>query len=156
MFWKWFWRFWVFLLIVGIFAGGGIAIYKAGYTYGYTTGIWAGDADADVVTPQFYAHPRILHGGYARPMMFFPFFGLLFGFFLLLVVIGGFRRLAYHKMWHSKTMNAEGAPPHSGYWHHPYWHHRDHRCGPPWNWDEKQKADAVGKTEESGEAESEG
>jgi len=32
MFWKWFWKFLAFLLVLTIVVGGGAALYKAGFS----------------------------------------------------------------------------------------------------------------------------
>jgi|SaaInl8_200m_RNA_FD_contig_21_142483_length_601_multi_11_in_0_out_0_1 hypothetical protein len=140
---KWLWRFLALLVIIGIFTGGGAAIYHKGYTYGYTAGAWAADSDANAenLAPRGFQHPGMMPYGYHRPH--FSFFGLFFALFFFFLIFGGFKRMAFHRMWHHKM------GPHSKGWHqHGPW------SGPPWAENEKPM-DKENPTSDEADSESE-
>ena len=115
MFWKWFWKVIAILLVLAIFVGGGIAIYKIGFTHGAAADLWTSEEGGFIHPPGgHYFTP------YARPRMFFPGFGLFLGFLLVMFLFGGIGRMIRHRYWRK-----QGMPPYKG----PYPTH----CGPGWH-----------------------
>jgi hypothetical protein len=120
MFWKWLWKALAVLLVLAIFVGSGIAIYRAGYAQGVTTAVWTAEGEEGVHPPQGLPYADPYFRSYMRPRMFFPGFSLFLGFILLMFVFGGVGRLFRYKMWRSEGMPY---PPH---WRHG-WHSHHHR-----------------------------
>lgn len=90
------WRLLLSLLLVGVLAVGGVALYRAGFAQGYQAAALAAGATGHTVTPiaPFYGVSPWGYGpGWGFPF-FFPFAPLLgIGFFLLvLFLIGGIFR----------------------------------------------------------------
>ena len=121
MFWKWFWRVTAILLILAVFVGGGIAIYRAGYAHGATTNLWTTEEGGDVLSQHSFPHDNLYFRPYARPRMFFPGFSLFMGFILVVFLFGGIGRMIRYSLWQGK---GKPCPPHWG----PGWHkyHHEH------------------------------
>lgn len=147
MFWKWFWKILTFLLVLTIFVGGGIAIYRTGYIHGVSTGSLTAEGGREITPPGIIPHPGLYYRPYRRPLLMFPVFGLFFGFILLVFLFGGIGRLVRYGMWKSAGM------PYPKDWrkYHPshYWGHH------PWVWDKAPPEDERSGQDES-ESESDG
>ena len=104
MFWKWFLKALVFLLVLAIFVGGGIAIYRTDYAQGANAAVWSAESGTEVAPPMMQAHPGSFTRIYGRPLVLLPFFSLFLGFLFLMVLIGGFHRYSHFKMWKSAGM----------------------------------------------------
>jgi hypothetical protein len=128
MFWKWLWKSLAFLLILAIFVGGGVAIYKAGYANGFTVGALESEGGGEITAPQVLPHHGYPYRSVSRPFLMFPVFGLCFSVFLLLAFFGGIRHLVYYKMWKSAGM--PGQEEMGKYWHKA--HRSPHWRGPWW------------------------
>ena len=147
MFWKYFWKSIAILLIIAIFVGGGYAVYRRGFSQGITTGMEMSEGDSEIDVHPYLPHLDHYYRPYKRPLMLFPFFGLAFGFFLLMFFFGGVRRLVQYKMWKSA-----GTPPDDEWrrgWHR---HHRSPYWGPP-PWKESKPGDESTETPEDKETE---
>ena len=92
MFWKWFWKALAILLVLVIFVGLGVSIYRAGYTHGVTAGALTGEEGSTLVHPRGFLNPGYIRP-YARPLFFFPFFGMFLGLFLLMGIFGRFSHI---------------------------------------------------------------
>jgi hypothetical protein len=139
MFWKWFWKALVVLLVLTIFVGSGIAIYRAGYAQGLTAAVWTAEGEEGVLPRQSLPYIDPHFRPYGRPRMFFPGFLLFFGFILLMFVLGGVGRMFRYKMWRSEGM------PYSPDWGHG-WHKHHHRH----DWDEPSSKSKPSKGDEPG------
>ncbi len=139
MFWNWLWKVLAILLVLAIFVGGGIMLYRAGYAQGITAEAWTAEEGGDVLPRQVIPHADPYFKSYLRPRMFFPGFSLFFGFILLLVIFGGIGRLIHYKMWRSEGMPF---PPHwSPGW---YKYHHPHDKGEAPSRDKPSKGDESG------------
>ena len=123
MFWKWFLKALAFLLVLAIFVGGGIAIYRTGYAQGTNAAVWSAESGLDVTPPIVQSHPGSFTRIYGRPLVLLPFFSLFLGFLFLMVLIGGFRRYSHFKMWKSAGMPSPEAMQAHWQKHHrnPFW-----------------------------------
>jgi hypothetical protein len=120
MFWKWFWKVLATLLLVAIFVGGGIAIYRAGYAQGVSTNLRMAEDGVPVMPDDgLYYRPYVGH------RWFFPGFGLFFGLILLFLLFGSIGRLARYSFWQSKGMSY----PH--YWGSGWHKHHHPDCRKP-------------------------
>ena len=133
------WRFLLALLLFGLLAAGGTALYRAGFAQGYQAAALAAGSAGNTATstlPGIYPYPYFwpaygFHG-------FFPFGPLLgIGFFLLvLFLIGGlFRGFG--------GRHFAGHPGYGGWNHGPEGH---------WEWHEHQKPQAEKEGEAGGAA----
>lgn len=136
MFWKWLWKTLAFLLVLAIFVGGGIAIYKAGFVHGVNIGGWETEGGSGIIEPPAFTHPGYNLRSYSRPFLMFPLFGLCFSAFLVLAFLGGIRHLVHYKMWRSAGM--PGHEEIDRYWREvrrgPFWK------GHYWKWTSNAKA----------------
>ena len=114
MFWKWFWKGLAGLLILALFVGGGIAIYRIGFTHGVTAGLWDAAEGSQVLPPD-----GLHFSPYARPRVFFPGLGLFLGFILIVFIFGGIGRMIRYSCWRQA---GQPYPPHWG----PGWHNVHH------------------------------
>jgi len=151
----WFvWRALAALIIIGLLVGGGWAIYRTGWSQGYTNGQLAAATEEGGVMP----YPPYAFGYPRPPTALAPvLLGLgLLGLFGLLVL----PLLAIGKMisFHARGMaggpggafpgrkmadwSKEGPPTWIRHWH------RDHGRRPPWCWDWEEPADE--QTKETG------
>ena len=137
MFWKWFWKAFAFLLVLAIFVGGGISIYRAGYVQGANVAAWSTETGAAIPPTNVVPQPGSFTRLYARPLVLLPFFSLFLGFLFLMALFGGIRRYTHYKMWKSAGMpGPEGFQPH---WHN---HHRGPFWGPPgYSWNKPEKTE---------------
>jgi len=123
MFWKYLWKSIAFLLIIAMFVGGGYAIYRRGFSQGVVTGMEISEDGGEVDVQPYLPRMDHYYRPYGRPFTLFPFFGLIFGFFLLMAFFGGIRRLTHYRMWKSAGMPCDeewGRNWHR--WHRgPYW-----------------------------------
>jgi hypothetical protein len=146
MFWKWIWKVLAILVILAIFVGGGLAIYKAGYANGVAAAYWEAQSSGEV-PPQTLA-PRAGPGiwPYVPYRPFFPGLSLFFGFVLLLFFFGGIGRLIRYSRWRSEELPNH---PHWG----PGWHsfHHPHTRGAGPSRDQAPKKDE--SSDESGSSE---
>jgi len=148
MFWKWFWKALALLLILTIFVGGGIAIYRAGYVQGANIAAWSGESGLEITAPKIAPHPGSFTMMYGRPIILLPFFSLFLGFLCLMALFGGVRRYTHYKMWKSAGM--PGSENMQSHWHK---HHRGPFWGPPgYGWDKPEKTEDSG--DEPAQAES--
>ncbi len=115
-----------FLILVGLLAGGGVMLFRAGQMQGYRTAqyfsapVEAAPGAAPLVPPAPSYRPE---GGYYYPHTFHRpifggFFGLIFGVLLFLFAL---RLLFGPRHWGYPNM----AGPNPG------WHAHPHFCGPP-------------------------
>ncbi len=114
-------RILITLLLVGLLAAGGAALYRFGWAQGYQAGalVAAGStagqgSQAAPPAPYYYPYAPWFYG---RPFIgpgfgFFPFFPLFgLGFFLILFfLVGGLFRMWGYRRWYGG--------PGPGYWHH--------------------------------------
>jgi len=117
------WRFILVLVLLGVLAGGGLVLYRAGFDQGYqTAALTAGSSGSETAPQPPYGvyPPGYLWRGYGHFGFFHPFgwfFGI--GFFLLVFFLfGGLFRLWGWRRWGS-------GPGHPGYWGygpHPGWY----------------------------------
>ncbi len=111
------------LLLVGLLAAGGVALYRLGWAQGYQAGALAtassttgqGNTPNQVVPPApyyFYGPWFYGRGFYGPGFGFFPFFPLFgLGFFLIVFfLVGGLFRMWSFRRWYGG--------PGSGYWRH--------------------------------------
>jgi len=126
-----FWRLLTALVVIGLLAATGTAVFRAGWAQGYQTGVLATAPEGSQVAPlapgaPFYAP----YPGYGYwPGYGFPHFGLFFfpliGLFLLLFLFGGLFRMAGWRRW-------AGHPGHGDWGQRPVppwakeWHERFH------------------------------
>jgi hypothetical protein len=129
MFWKWLWKVVAILLVLAVFVGGGVAIYRSGYADGVTAAAWEVDVGEDAPTGRAFPFADPYYRSYARYRLFFPGFYLLLGFIMILFIFGGIGRMIRYSMWRYKGMPY---PPH---WE-PGWHkyHHRHKDEPPSHW----------------------
>jgi hypothetical protein len=95
-----FWRFILALLLVGLLAAGGVALFRAGWAQGYQAGALSVAPGSGVggTTPGVPFYPYLPYGFYP----FFPPFGIfawIGGFFLLFFLFGGLFRLWGWRHW---------------------------------------------------------
>jgi len=122
-------RFLFALLLIGLLAVGGMALFRSGYTQGYQVGALAASAASKGTTPPLPAYgypPMGLYPGYGYPMYGSPF-GLFFGiglFVLFLFMIGGIFRMMAWRHWagaHGSEFKGPdfgpGGPPWHRHWH---------------------------------------
>ena len=119
MFWKWFWKASAILLILAVFVGGGIAIYRAAYVNGVTAAIWEAGEGVELPSQLFVPRADLSFRSFARYRLFNPGLGWFFGFLLVLFIFGGLGRLIRCNVWRSEGMPY---PPHWG----PGWHKYHH------------------------------
>ncbi|MBL7164576.1 MAG: hypothetical protein ISS57_18470 [Anaerolineales bacterium] len=138
------------LVIIALIAAG-VALYRVGFVQGYTTGlVTEGDGSALAFPGDFQ---RGFPPHFGHPMGFFVFgrlIGLFFFVGLLVLLIGGIRRLFWCRPW-----KFAGGPHPEAWkdWHH---HAAAHQWGPPPWAREGKPEDKVDEPEgESEEAESE-
>jgi hypothetical protein len=138
-----FWRIILALILVGLLAAGGVALYRTGWTQGYQTAalsVGAGTGEAQPQAPVIPAYPLYPGWGHYGPFYgFSPFTPLLWlGFFVLIFfLIGGLFRPWGWRRW-------GGGHVHGGWGHGPM---------PPWakDWEEHYKkwAEEKEKTKDS-------
>ncbi len=132
------------VLVILALTAGGFALFRAGFAQGYTSGLIA-EGDASALTfPDGY--PRSFGPHYGYPMGFFAF-GRLIGMFffvgLLVLLIGGIRRMFWCRPW----KHAGGSHPAA--WKHWRDHPEAHKWGtPPWAKDWKAPEDESAVSEE--------
>jgi hypothetical protein len=120
-------RILAFLLLLGLLAAGGVAIYNAGVSAGIASDVGNAIASGGAVPVPYYPGPY-----YAHPWGFgFPFFGFLFGIFFLFLIFGLLRAVVgggHHGRWHH-----DGSKPRNGGWesHLNEWHDARHAGTPP-------------------------
>jgi hypothetical protein len=129
MFWKWLWRSLVLLIVLLIFVGGGITIYRAGYMHGVAVEVQITDTGGEYGFPQthpYFLSPIGFH--HPRPLLILMLFGMLLFLPILMIILGGVFRFSQYSSW--KTAGGPGSeeigrfrhrprPPH--HWHSPWW-----------------------------------
>jgi len=127
---QWFWiRALVMLIIIGLLAGGGLALYRAGWSQGYVAGQLA--AEGEAVMPMPYLPYSFGYVG--RPLGFAPFLLGAGLFFLLLGVIG---KLLHFVLWGPAWRFGMVGPrfERGAGWHRAARWQRMHGPMPPWCW----------------------
>jgi hypothetical protein len=123
MFWKWFWKALAILMVLAVFAAGGVLIYRAGYTSGAASALWeaaeGGEVPPDQLPPQTSPYYPPYYAPYPPHRVFFPGLSLFLGFILLLFLFGGIGRLVRYSIWRSQGM------PYPHHWG-PGWHKYHH------------------------------
>ncbi len=120
-----FWRLILALLLVGVLAASGMALFRAGWAQGYQTGALSAAPSGSEVAPRpplYYPYPGYGFYPFFAPFGCFPIIGL---FFLLLFLFGGLFRPWGMRRWY-------GHPGYSDWGHGPVppwakeWHERHH------------------------------
>jgi len=149
---KWFWvRVLVMLVVVGLLAGGGFALYRAGWSQGHAAVQLEGaGGEGEMAFPGFGYPGRAFGASHGFvPFMFGA--GLIFRIGLLLLFIILISRLLRFVIWGPAWrfgMARSGFRP-SAHWH------RMHGPVPPWCWGEpaEEKGERVEPQADTGAAE---
>jgi hypothetical protein len=103
------------IVLLAVLVGGGYAVYRLGFNQG-TMSAEAGEFPME----HWFDAPMVPHHSYYPRMghSFFPWGGLLFGLFFLMLVFALFRRIVFGPRW-----MRWGYGPHEYYMHprHPRW-----------------------------------
>lgn len=124
------------ITLIAVLVGGGLVLYRAGWTQGYQAGVFVSSGEGIEwvpMVPQF----RGLAQGPFMPGYGLPFFGLCLGIgfiFLVLFLVGGLLKPWGRKGW-------AGHPYHHGKW--------EHGPMPPWakDWEEHYRKSSQGENE---------
>jgi hypothetical protein len=124
------------ITLIAVLVGGGLVLYRAGWTQGYQAGVFVSSGEGIEwvpMVPQF----RGLAQGPFMPGFGLPFFGLCLGIgfiFLVLFLVGGLLKPWGRKGW-------AGHPYHHGKW--------EHGPMPPWakDWEEHYRKSSQGENE---------
>jgi hypothetical protein len=124
------------ITLIAVLVGGGLVLYRAGWTQGYQAGVFVSSGEGIEwvpMVPQF----RGLAQGPFKPGFGLPFFGLCLGIgfiFLVLFLVGGLLKPWGRKGW-------AGHPYHHGKW--------EHGPMPPWakDWEEHYRKSSQGENE---------
>ena len=115
------WRLILALLLVGVLAAGGMALFRAGWAQGYQTGaLSAAPSERGVapVAPPYYPYPGYGFYPFFAPFGLFPLIGL---FFLLFFLFGGLFRFGGWRRWHEHSGYGDWGdrpvPPWAKEWH---------------------------------------
>ena len=116
-----------FLLLLGLLAAGGVAIYNAGVSAGIASDVGNAIASGGGVPVPYYPGPYLAH-----PWGFgFGFFGFLFGIFFLFLIFGLLRAAfggGHRGRWHHEG----GGSKRDGWQSHlNEWHDAQHGGTPP-------------------------
>ena len=104
------------LVFLAVLIGGSYAIYR----FGFAQGAIAADA-GDFALDAWDKHPMVPYRYPMHPRGFFPFGGLLFGFFFLMLIFGLFRRIVFGPRWYRWGYDC-GPRGFHGHPDHPRWH----------------------------------
>jgi hypothetical protein len=104
-----FWRFLLGLLLIGLLAAGGTALFRAGWAQGYQVAAIsaASGAEGSVPAPLYYPYMGYGYRPFFGPFGLFGLVGMLFLFFILfggLFRMWGWRRHAMHGKWEEGHM----------------------------------------------------
>lgn len=115
------------LVLVGLIAGGGFAVYRLGWVQGYEAGLSGGEgSDAGPVMPA--------HFPFARPL-------LAFGLVLLgLAMVSKTLRFVFWRSMATRWATAGGPWMHGP--HHARWHPHHRGPMPPWCWGPPPEAES--------------
>ena len=123
------------LFILAILVGGGLLLFRAGYTSGFNAAALANHTGSSTITPNPY-YGYWLYGPTHGFGFFFPGLGLLFGIgaiFLMLFIIGGFFRMLAWRHWGAGPNGQGFRPQHR----HGHW---------DWNWKDDPEPQAGTRT----------
>ena len=136
------------LLLVMALIAGGFALYRVGFTQGYSSGVISEGDGSALALPEGFRPGLMPHYGfgYGHPMGFFfigRLIGLFFFFGLLFMIFGGIKRMFWYRHWRAAGRDSEAWK--KWYQQHP----AAHKWGPPpWAGDE-ESSDLEGETGET-------